>query len=772
MYYYKVRTHTENKKKMKKKILAFVLIIVVFALALSGCSFIKLNADRQSSRVIRTVTKDNVSLNITYTELKDYTNSLLYGSFYSYVSQGYMSVSDVVDYALAAKTQSKALTITAMEYLKTLNRQNLVGDAMYNELVNKYGSDNINKQVLSALTIAEYYDAIASVNESLDSLVENYKEEYYNNQRKDTVYSADLQDVKEIKIVQGVEDEYYVGSVGPKTEDIKIEVSYTEESKKEAITLPITSSMISKAFSSSSAAEDSEFIVKLDVEVMKDGKYTANVVTATKTYNVVEAPTTRENEEDEKVALEEIRYKSASEIAYWAETNGVDYGYEIPAIVDLDAQKTSSDAATAYAWTEVEKYLKDAGRTMDYYYASAIESEVISAYKAEINKLSEEEFSAQLDTEVAKKITELQNDSIKNYKDKTVAAQKTAFISAIEDTLDSLYYVPEIGQVKGYFYVSHLLIKDSSIGDEFTEQGSDDQLIADNIGTMTVDEINTRFDVSYECDGWEYNEEGAYVHNESKCSDKETQDKSQCKSIAYLAKDVKATTVLDNLAKELNGETDGAKRVAIFNNYVEKYGQDPGILSKTNGYLITPDVDDMSWVDGFESLGILLGASANYQNVGTYKVDKDAAVASFKSLYGLDDAKANELYEKYNKNVNVYTADDGSALYYTIANTVSSGGYAGIHVMMVTFFPFSADWTADSVINIDGDKLSDSVRESTLDTKLDDDYTAKTDWLSDYETDDNGYTITLGKKYTEKGFSVKDHKKIGDYISDIVESIG
>lgn len=763
---------------MKKKFLALVIIIVVLATALSGCTFIQLNSDRQAQRVLRTVTKGDVSLDITYTELSDYTSSLLYGSFYSYVSYGYMTIEDVANYALAAKTQSKTLTIYALDYLGSKNRSNLVSSSLYDELTSKLGSGHLNKKVLSVLTVAEYYDALISVNSSVESLYDNYVEEYYNNLRKDEVYSADLQDVEEIKLVRGLQGEYYVGSAGPDTADLLIEVVY-KDSSKPSIQLPVSNNMISKAFSSSEAAEDSEFTIKLDVENKnEDGNYVAEVVTVTEKYNVIAAPTLRDNDEEEKVALDEIRNMSADEIASWVELNGVEYDYEIPSVLDLDALRKSDDAAVAYAWGEVADYLEESGRSIDYYYASAIETEVISAYKAVINAASEEEIEQELEAKVAQKILSLKNDGIKNYNDKTAAEKKSAFISAIGDALDSLYYVPEVDSLRGYFYVSHLLIKDESIGKEFVIQGSDDKLIAENIGTMTVDEVNPRFDVSFECDGWHYNEEGEYIHDAALCSDNGAcSDKSDCKSIAYIRKDVKATEMLDNLADALAAETDGANRVNIFNEYVEKYGQDGGILSQTNGYLITPDTDDMSWVDGFESLGILLGASAGYSNVGTYQVDRDSAIAAFKDLYSIEDAEAEELYNKYNEYVNVYTSGNGNKLYFAIGNTVTASGssseYAGIHVMMVTFFPFSgAEWSGESVIDINGTILKQSVYDSTLDTMISDEYTEITDWLSDYEQDDNGYSVTLGSKYTDKGFSVKDHKKLGDYIDNIVSSYG
>ncbi len=762
---------------MKKKILALVIIIVVLATALSGCTFIQLNTERRSQQVLRTVTKGDVSLDISYTELSDYTSSLLYGSFYSYVSYGYMTIEDVAHYALSAKTQSKTLTIYAIDYLQSKNRSNLVSDALYNQLTEKLGTGHLNKKVFSVLTIAEYYDAIISVNESIESLYDSYVEEYYNNLRKDEVYSADLQDVEEIKLVRGLQGEYYVGSAGPATEDLVIEVVY-KDSSKPSIQLPVSNNMISKAFSSSEAAEDSEFTIKLDVENKnEDGNYVAEVLTVTEKYNVVDAPKLKSDDEEEKVALDEIRYMSADEIASWVENNGAEYDYAIPAVIDLAELKKSDDAAVSYAWGEVESYLKESGRSVDYYYASAIETEVISAYKAVVNAASEEEIEAELETKVAQKILSLNGDGIKNYKDKTPDEQKSSFISAIGDALDSLYYVPAIDNVKGYFYVSHLLIKDESIGKEFVIQGSDDKLIAENVGTMTVDEVNPRFDVDFECEGWHYNEEGEYVHDAALCSDNGAcSDKSDCKSIAYIRKGVKATEVLDSLSAALAGETDGAKRVKIFNEYVEKYGQDGGILDKTNGYLITPDEDDMSWVDGFEALGILLGASANYSEVGTYQVNKDRAIASFKSLYGIDDEEAEALYDKYNAYVNVY-GEAGSELYFAIGNTVTASGssseYAGIHVMMVTFFPFSGEeWNGESVIDLKGTLLKQSVYDSTLDTMVSEEYTKITEWLSDYETDDNGYSLTLGAKYTDKGFSIKDHKKLGDYISNIVSGYG
>ncbi len=774
---------------MKKKIVAFLLIMILVVASLSGCTFVRLNADRQSRTVLRTISKDGVSLDITYMELTDYVYNLLFGSnyYYYYIAQGQATLDDVVDLAVSWKTQTKALTISAMQYLASVEaRQNALidGTQKYDEITAIYGKDYLNKQVMSYLTIAEYYDAIKSVNDTIDSVYEGYVEEIADQDRNDVIRDTNLQDVKSAVIIEGVKDEYYVGESGPRAKDIKLRLTYNNG---ETVDIPVTTAMIKTEFSSTEAGEF-DFNVNIDVEVKEGDQYVATTLTATKAYEVATAPATKASTDEKDPYMDIIRYMSAEQIATWANTaEGKSYEYTVPTVIDVEGNyKNASDATAKKAWEKTIEYFNDANRSVDYYYESAFESSILEAYKAEVYNAVESEYTgasqAVFEAEIANKILELGNIDKEAFDKLSEAEKKSAFIKAIEDVLSALYYVPSIDKQAGYFYVSHMLLQfnEDKYSSIVTNEPSQ-EAIADYIYSTTVDELNPRYEVAFVCDGWEY-VNGERVHNADKCSDKNTDGllntaKTNCKSIDYTRKDVQATEVLSSLANALDGKT-GNDAVKIFNEYVEKYGMDSGILSKTNGYLMTPDEADMSWVDGFESLGILLGASADYTNNGTYLIDEATAKSALNDLYygGQDAAAAEAKYNEYMKDVFEYTSDTGKKLYYCVGKTLSSSsgtisGYAGIHVMMVTFCPFgSGSWGGSSIINLDGDQLQKAVSDNILETKQSTEYSAITNWLSDYTVEDNGYGWTLGEGY--EGYTITDHNKLNDYIQKLMESYG
>ncbi len=781
---------------MKKKFLILMVVAIIAVISLSGCTFVRLNVDRQAGTVLRTVEKGDVSLDITYMELTDYTYNLLFGNsyYYYYISQGVATLEDVVQSAVSLKTQSKALTISAMEYLADVAGRadaKLDAEATYKELTKIYGDDYLNKKVMSYLTVAEYYDAISSVNTTIEDLYEGFLEENADEERAEEIRGLVLENVKEITIIEGVKDEYYVGESGPQTKNLKLRLEYLNG---DTIDIPVTEAMVKTEFSSSEAGSF-EFNIDLDVMVKNGDKLEETTMTASKEYEVVEAPKTKADTDEKEAYLDIIRYMTKAEIAQWAETpEAKSYEYKIPEVIDLEANyKGAADANSKKAWEKTIEYFNNANRTVDYYYESAFETAILEAYRAEIYNVVEaayrsgntEEFNAQFNTEVADKIAELGGIDEKAFDKLSAKEKKTSFINAIGDVLDKLYYVPtDLAQGKGYVYVSHMLLQFNEDKYPFiVNTEPSDAAIADYINSTTVDELNPRFDVAFVCEGWEYNAEGEYVHNAAKCSDSDSdnllkQDKSNCKSIAYTDRDIAATTVLGNLADALKDKT-GQEAVTIFNEYVEKYGMDSGILDKTNGYLITPDVADMSWVDGFESLGIVLAASANYQNAGTYAPNKTVATQAMAGLYGINEAEAGNLYDKYMEDVFAFESGNGNKIYYCVGKTLSSSsgtisGYAGIHVMMVTFCPFAnafgteGSWTGDNIIDLKGTDLKKAVADNILETKQSTEYTAVTKWTTDFEQDDNGYGMELGEGY--KGFTITDNKKLVDYVEKIMEA--
>ncbi len=236
---------------MKKKgLLVFLLIAVMLsAIALSGCSLVTLNKERQANRIMATVS-DTLTLNKEATEvlksvgITDYTVTIdinrrelitsanyiinqyqslyqqYYGTNYSYDYETVLS--DTLDSIIS----NRYYVIRAMEELLNNSSKERLA-AMYmvcrpEEYKAVYGNKISPEGVL---TIAEWYAAVGSVNKTFQNSLESYIDDETEKTRNDRISDADN------KISEYYEQGYFVSGVS-----ILKEVEQTEEEKTQSKT--------------------------------------------------------------------------------------------------------------------------------------------------------------------------------------------------------------------------------------------------------------------------------------------------------------------------------------------------------------------------------------------------------------------------------------------------------------------------------------------------------------------------------------------------------
>ena len=186
-----------RSRMMKKKGLLFLLICMTlaFCVALSACSLVQVNEERQANRVMATVTVDlakeygdgvkvlgndwdyTVSMDITRRELISTVNYAInyysqlyatYGMTYSY------DIKTLLDSALKTLKSQKYNTICAMGELLAESKSTGRFDALYcrtEKYAEIYGKTLVPEGVL---TVAERYSAINTINDQFTSQLETY----------------------------------------------------------------------------------------------------------------------------------------------------------------------------------------------------------------------------------------------------------------------------------------------------------------------------------------------------------------------------------------------------------------------------------------------------------------------------------------------------------------------------------------------------------------------------------------------------------------------
>lgn len=176
---------------MKKKlIILIILLALISSMVFTSCTFIKENKERVSNAIITTVyydyegnqyfPKQKLSLTVTRSELISYINYILY--LYNNYNMQY-DVNEVFDSSIESLVTQKYQILNGMAYLMDNCTEERRKSMYYftDEYKSFYGTEIMPEGLL---TIAERYSSIASSNESFNSSVDGFVEEYYEELRE------------------------------------------------------------------------------------------------------------------------------------------------------------------------------------------------------------------------------------------------------------------------------------------------------------------------------------------------------------------------------------------------------------------------------------------------------------------------------------------------------------------------------------------------------------------------------------------------------------
>ena len=600
---------------LRKKIftaLAMVMIVAMLAASVAGCTFIRENDYRAANQAYATVSHNGITLTISYNEFVDYFNSMgyYYVNYYGY------SVEDALDLCISNKIQQKYLITEAMVYLTDPDK---VGQSRIDALV----SSGSLVRPENVLTQAETLAAIYAVNDSMITSAEEIAEE-----SKQTEYSR-LMNAVSSENVAGIElsDEtkeyfetfFHAGAgcyVGQKldTDRVKIVVKYDDGSVSEPFIVP--TAQYSTAFTSEATAdytertEDKEFVITYNESVTgENGEATTEAHTLTYDYTLIYPRETKAEPEEEtdytKVTIGDFdpvsRYAAYSEIPDEIKN-------ACKSINPLDKMREAEEAGDTYmadAWRRVSENINSANKTVSDLYNSQYESAVLSALQAELYNSADRAFNA-TDSAVAAEYKYLYSTAKDSYTG-TPADDKEAFIDAIGEGIDSLYYYPVIDDIGNYYYVYQILFSFTDEQAAFLEElGGDEDAIAEFtelfFKSLTTEASNPDYDPET------YDPEDADAETpfgeEELVSDVIVRLESVLTKIYAGTPLTAAADGYDYTAEQLDTpEERSAAAIEVFLDYLYRYNDDPGIFNNAYGYLMTADPADSGWVDAFNELG-------------------------------------------------------------------------------------------------------------------------------------------------------------------------
>ena len=421
------------------------------------------------------------------------------------------------------------------------------------------------------------------------------------------------------------------------TDRVKIQVVYDNGEKSEAFIVP--TGAYTTAFSSEAAEDNSEstedknFVISFTENVTdKDGNVTEEAHTLTYDYKLVYPRETRE-EATEPTDYAEITIGEFDPISRYA--TEAEIPDEIKAACSIrDLDKEYADAEKGGNKYKIEAYrvtvenIKNAYKTMEYFYKAQYESAVLSALQAELYLAADNTAEADGDISDAKIAEEYRYlyTTGKNSYGKDADANKDAFVTAIKNGLDTVYYYPSITDISDYYYVYQILFSFTDEMEDFltSEAGDDEETIKEFtdyfLTILTTEPSNADYDAE------KYDPEDA-----------ETVGPFEDE---VLVKDVIAE-LETKLAEIYNGtsENKASEATELFLEYLYKYNDDPGIFNNAYGYLMTADPEDSGWVDAFNELGEAIFTYNNAALGGAGKVgnafDADGHLAYSCSNYGV-----------------------------------------------------------------------------------------------------------------------------------------
>lgn len=621
---------------LKKRIfglLAVLLIASLLAACAVGCTFVKKNEDRAANENYVTINNKGITLTVSYNELMDYFNSMgyYYINYYGY------SVADTLDVCISTKIQTKYLLTEAMVYL--------TGDAVSAARKSVLVGGGAKVNPVDVLTVAEKYAAIYAVNSSIDSSIETAEEEAYQEDLNRIMKAVSSENVKEIVFDDETEAYFakffhdgegcYVGNEFD-TDRVKIRVVYDNGEKSEAFIVP--TGAYTTAFSSEATedyaerTEDKNFVISFTENVTdKDGNVTEEAHTLTYDYKLVYPRETLE-EVEEPTDYAEITIGDFDPISRYAKESEIPD--EIKAACRIrnleqeyaDAEKSGNKYKTE-AYRVTLENMKNSYKTMEYFYNSQYESTVLSALQAEIYLAADNSAGADgviSDAKIAEEYRYLYTTG-KNSYGTDADANKSAFITAIKNGMDTVYYYPSVTDIDEYYYVYQILFSFTDEMEAFLEEAGDDE--------ETIKEFTDYF----------------YTILETQPSnadyDAEKYDPEDAETVEPFGDKVLVKDVIAELETKLgeiyNGtsENKASEATALFLEYLYKYNDDPGIFNNAYGYLMTADPDDSGWVDAFNELGEAIFTYNNSALGGAGKVgnafDADGHLAYKASNYGI-----------------------------------------------------------------------------------------------------------------------------------------
>ena len=614
-------------KKRLLTVLALILIAALLSTVVVGCTFIRENNDRKVNETYATISNNGITLTVSYNEFMDYFNSMgyLYVQYYGY------SVAEALDLTISNKIQQKYLMTLAMPYLanaaETSSQRNSV----------LYGKGATAKPE-DVLTYAERYAAIYAVNDSILSSVEDTAADLKQDDLKSKINAAKSTGVKEIRFTEATLDYFdtffhlsstpsgaYVGQELD-FDKVQIEIVYDDDSTAGPFVVP--ESMYTTAFdsaasdSNSERTEEKEFVITFEETVTdENGEESTEDVTLTYEYTLVYPRETKEEPAEEteydKVTIGE--FDPVSRYATDAEVNGEikNKSKKYASIEEMRSANASDDSFYEEAWRQVAENLSNAGKTLDYLYNSQFESAVLSALQAERYLKADAEFEkdATVDDKVEEEYKYLYETAKDGYTG-DADAQKDAFIEAIGDGVDTMYYYPSLENADKYYYVYQILFSFTDEQAAFLEELDGDE--------GAIEEFTNKFFTE--------------LKTQASNPDFDIEDEN---SKPFADEEENVSAVVERLQSELqavygdSAKSDAERQAAaieIFVDYMYKYNDDPGIFNNAYGYLMTADPEDSGWVDAFNELG---DAIFTYDNAVGNAFESDGKLAWRASDYGI-----------------------------------------------------------------------------------------------------------------------------------------
>lgn len=620
-------------KKRFFSLLAVLLIAAMLAACAVGCTFVKKNDDRAANENYVTITNKGITLTVSYNELMDYFNSMgyYYINYYGY------SVEDTLDVCISTKIQTKYLLTEAMVHL--------TGDAVSAARKSVLVGGGAKVNPVDVLTVAEKYAAIYAVNSSIDSGIETAEEEAYQEDLNRIMNAIPAENVKEIVFAEETEAYFakffhdgegcYVGNELD-TDRVKIQVVYDNGEKSEAFVVPAgayTTAFTSEASEDNSErTEDKNFVISFTENVTdKDGNVTEEAHTLTYDYKLVYPRDTRE-EAEEPTDYAEITIGDFDPISRYAKDSEIPD--EIKAACRIrDIEKEYADAEKSGDKYKIEAYrvtvenIKNSYKTMEYFYKAQYESAVLSALQAEIYLAADSTAGADgviSDAKIAEEYRYLYTTG-KNSYGADAEANKDAFVTAIKNGLDTVYYYPAITDISDYYYVYQILFSFTDEMESFLEEAGDDEASIEEfteyfLSILTTEPSNADYDA-------------------------EKYDPEDAETVEPFGDEVLVKDVIAELETKLaeiyggTSENKASEATELFLEYLYKYNDDPGIFNNAYGYLMTADPEDSGWVDAFNELGEAIFTYDNAALGGAGKVgnafDADGHLAYSCSNYGV-----------------------------------------------------------------------------------------------------------------------------------------